>query len=232
MSAEEWCVYKHTSPSGKVYIGITHQKPEKRWLGGHGYEKNHHFWSAISKYGWENFNHEVLVTGLTQDQAEQIEKELVAAYDSANREKGYNIAEGGHALSEESRKKIGDTRRARGIKPHNTGKHLSEETKKKISTANKGNRYHTVWTEEQIERVRKSKLGKNNPNYGKPMDEAKKRMLIAMHEKPVIQLKDGTEIVYRSAREAGDMTGIANSNITRVCRGQRGTAGGYVWRYA
>lgn len=24
-------VYKHTSPSGKCYIGITCQNPEKRW---------------------------------------------------------------------------------------------------------------------------------------------------------------------------------------------------------
>lgn len=27
-----YSVYKHTSPSGKVYIGITKQKPVKRWL--------------------------------------------------------------------------------------------------------------------------------------------------------------------------------------------------------
>lgn len=30
-----WIVYKHTSPVGKVYIGITHQKPEKRWQKGY-----------------------------------------------------------------------------------------------------------------------------------------------------------------------------------------------------
>lgn len=26
-----FCVYKHTSPSGKCYIGITNQDLEKRW---------------------------------------------------------------------------------------------------------------------------------------------------------------------------------------------------------
>lgn len=26
-----YCVYKHTSPNGKVYIGITKKKPNDRW---------------------------------------------------------------------------------------------------------------------------------------------------------------------------------------------------------
>lgn len=29
-----YTVYKHTTPSGKVYIGITGQKPERRWQNG------------------------------------------------------------------------------------------------------------------------------------------------------------------------------------------------------
>ena len=35
----KWCVYMHTSPSGKKYIGITSQEnPERRWgAGGSGY---------------------------------------------------------------------------------------------------------------------------------------------------------------------------------------------------
>ena len=27
----KFCVYKHTTPSGKVYIGITSRKPKERW---------------------------------------------------------------------------------------------------------------------------------------------------------------------------------------------------------
>lgn len=30
-------VYKHTSPSGKVYIGITGREPKLRWDNGNGY---------------------------------------------------------------------------------------------------------------------------------------------------------------------------------------------------
>lgn len=33
----KWTVYKHTSPSGKVYVGITNQPILKRWKNGLGY---------------------------------------------------------------------------------------------------------------------------------------------------------------------------------------------------
>lgn len=35
-----YTVYKHTTPSGKVYIGITKQKPWQRWNNGNGYKNN------------------------------------------------------------------------------------------------------------------------------------------------------------------------------------------------
>ena len=53
-----WTVYKHTSPSNKVYIGITAKEPKDRWMSGYGYRKNDHFNKAILKYGWRsNFIH-------------------------------------------------------------------------------------------------------------------------------------------------------------------------------
>lgn len=229
---EEWSVYKHTSPNGKIYIGITHQKPEKRWLCGHGYKRNTHFWKAIQKFGWNNFTHEILATGLTQQQAEKMEKDLVREYNSTDKNRGYNVAEGGHALTEASREKIGATRKERRIKPWNTGKHLSQQTRDKISEANKGNSNHVVWTDEQKERVRATKVGENNPNYGKPMTEETKQRLRALNEIPVVQICEDGDRVFKSAKEAGEKTGIANCNITRVCKGQRATAGGYAWRYA
>ena len=35
-----YTVYKHISPSGKVYIGITKRKPEYRWNKGKGYRED------------------------------------------------------------------------------------------------------------------------------------------------------------------------------------------------
>ena len=93
---KEYFVYKHTSPSNKNYIGITRQNPpSKRWANGNGYEYNTHFHRAILKYGWANFKHEILFSGLTAKEAEEKERELIAYYNSADRNFGYNIDLGG-----------------------------------------------------------------------------------------------------------------------------------------
>lgn len=90
-----WSVYKHTTPSGKVYIGITSKTPQQRWNSGHGYRKCKAFWNAIVKYGWQNIQHEVLYEGLTKYQAEALEKELITKYRSTDCRFGYNIMPGG-----------------------------------------------------------------------------------------------------------------------------------------
>lgn len=88
-------VYKHTSPSGKVYIGITSKNPKIRWNYGHNYKHSVGFWNAIQKYGWCNIKHEILYSGLTKQDAETIEKELIKKYRSTDSNFGYNILEGG-----------------------------------------------------------------------------------------------------------------------------------------
>lgn len=107
---ENYKVYMHRFPNGKVYIGITCQKPEYRWNKGKHYRKQPLIFNAIMKYGWDNIEHIILFDGLSKEDAETKEVELISLYDSTNREKGYNIENGGNS----------------------TGKH-SEETKKKMS---------------------------------------------------------------------------------------------------
>ena len=51
LSSNTYCVYKHTSPSNKVYIGITKRNPLTRWNAGFGYKTQVYFWRAIVKYG-------------------------------------------------------------------------------------------------------------------------------------------------------------------------------------
>lgn len=94
---KSWTVYMHISPSGKVYVGITKQKPEKRWKGGSGYvRKDNHqplFANAILKYGWDNIEHKIVATGLTREEANAIEQALIAKYKREG--KSYNITDGG-----------------------------------------------------------------------------------------------------------------------------------------
>ena len=90
-----WSVYKHTTPNGKIYIGITSKEPKYRWNSGHGYRKCKRFWNAIVKYGWLNIKHDILYTNLTKTDAENLEKKLIGQYQSNDPKYGYNIMPGG-----------------------------------------------------------------------------------------------------------------------------------------
>lgn len=73
-----WIVYKHVSPSNKVYAGITSQSDiKRRWFRGSGYNRCPIFMKAILKYGWDNIKHQVLFTNLTEARAENLEKDLI-----------------------------------------------------------------------------------------------------------------------------------------------------------
>ena len=91
-----YTVYKYTSPSNKVYIGLTSGTQNKRARSkGYGYKRCTAFWRAIEKYGWDNFTYEILAQDLTEEDAKQLEKYYIKLYDSTNPEKGYNITAGG-----------------------------------------------------------------------------------------------------------------------------------------
>ena len=89
-------VYKHISPSGKIYIGQTCQRLSKRFgKNGAGYSKSPHFYAAIVKYGWDNFQHDIIADNLTLQEANYLERYLILYYESYNQHKGYNITYGG-----------------------------------------------------------------------------------------------------------------------------------------
>lgn len=48
-------------------------------------------------------------------------------------------------------------------------------------------------------------------------------------EQPVLCVE--LDKVFKSMREASKSVGVPQSNISKVCRGQRKSAGGYTWKY-
>ena len=74
-------VYKHTFPDGKIYIGVS-TNPLKRWSNGHGYYFNVELDKAIKEVGWENIKHEILFDRLSKEEAEQKEIELNKIFSS------------------------------------------------------------------------------------------------------------------------------------------------------
>lgn len=88
--AKKYCVYKLTSPSGKVYIGMTCLRIKERWKRGLGYEHNVLLYADIQNYGWDNFKHEIVAENLTEEEALKLEGELIHKYKSIFPEYGYN----------------------------------------------------------------------------------------------------------------------------------------------
>lgn len=91
-----FCVYMHTNKvNSKRYIGITNQRPLYRWrTDGSGY-KHQIFGRAINKYGWENFDHELLAVDVSKEEACELEQKYIQEYQTTNPKYGYNISKGG-----------------------------------------------------------------------------------------------------------------------------------------
>lgn len=230
-----YCVYKHTFPNGKIYIGITSMKPEYRWKkNGNGYRQQPLMYNAIQKFGWNNVRHEIIYYDLSKEDAEQIEINLILKYQSNNIKFGYNIASGGSAFahSEETKRKIAAANS--GEKNYLYGKHLSDETKRKLSESHKGVK-KPPRSEEHRRNLSKSKMGHfvsdktkkkiSDSNKGKRCPEEKKIKL--GHAVRCIE----TGKIYYSSKYAENETKINRINILRVCKDERKTAGGYHWEF-
>ena len=199
-------VYIHTcKDNGKKYVGVTtYPKPEIRWKEGNGYQYNKHFYSAILKHGWNNFQHEVFEV----DSAEEMyrkEVELISFYHSNDPEYGYNNSTGGEksALgckhSEETRKKWSEARRNKSVGEEHRRK-ISEtqkkrcsdpEVRKHMSEVLKG-KPHKPFSEEAKRRMSEAHRGKpRSEEVRKHLSEIKKGK---PQPKVKIQLPDGTII--------------------------------------
>lgn len=210
-----YTVYGHLTPSLKWYFGITKKKPRKRWGRGCNYSTQY-FARAIRKYGWDNIYHYIVATGLTKDQACQLERELIAKYNTMNPAFGYNCTAGGdcgtegYRFTDEQRKRIGERNIALGIKPPRTpkgtppwnkGKPNSIEARLKMSASHKG-----------------VKLSKR---HAAAIGEG--------HKKPVWCLDTGR--MFICAKDAAIEYGVSENGIRSVCCGRTATAGGYRWAY-
>lgn len=111
-SDRKYMLYCHTNKiNGKKYFGITTQKDYSRWRSGKGYMNQLDFYKAIQKYGWENFDHEIIKDNLSEADAKKLEQEYILkfhTYVNDPQSNGYNASIGGGAnlkyYTEEERK--------------------------------------------------------------------------------------------------------------------------------
>lgn len=171
-------IYKYTNKiNNKVYIGQTSQTVKDRaGKDGRGYLTSRRFYNAIQKYGWANFQCDILYEHLSEEEADKIERELIERYKSTDENYGYNLQTGGvknHTQSEETKQKIG---KANSIALQ--GHHWSEERRQLMSEKFSGTgnpfygKHHTEETKKLISEHRKGKAsGKDHPFYGKKHSE-------------------------------------------------------------
>lgn len=203
-------IYKYTSPSGKIYIGQT-ARPSAR-KAEHLYNASNKcvtiFHKAIKKYGWENFQYEVIQT-IRCASKEQLkialgkaEQEMIQRYNCLA-PFGYNQAVGGEGP---------------------LGYKHSEEAKRQMSISHTG----ILHTEEERQKIAKA-------NTGKKHSEETKQKIALKRNIPIIQLSMEGQFIkeYPSAKIAAEELGITRSNITACCRNKpkKLSVGGYKWKY-
>lgn len=218
-------IYCHTNKiNGKKYIGQTCEDPERRWRrNGSGYKDSPKFYNAILKYGWNNFNHEILEKDLNEQEANEREIFWIAYYDTFNNdEKGYNMTPGGNnymkqlwqipEYREKMCKAFSDARKQAW-----SNKEFAE---KRLEILLDG--MSKAWANEEWRRERiKNITGSKNPNA-----------------KKVVNIETGR--IFDTIKDASIWAGLKNvSTIGECCKGHRKTSGKHPetgeplhWRYA
>lgn len=140
MEEANYTVYKHTSPSEKVYIGITSKTAKERWgRNGIAYKPQTVLWNAICKYGWENIEHDIIASGLGESEAKDLEIALIAECRSMDGRFGYNRTIGGDGTQgwKHTEKQHAALMRNNKGNKYALGCIRSAETKAKISASRK-----------------------------------------------------------------------------------------------
>lgn len=226
-------IYVHINKiNGKKYIGQTVQKLQDRWGRGSEYSTCTHFYNAIMKYGWDNFEHKILECGLDYDKLDEREAYWIQYYDSINN--GYNIKLGGsnQKLTEEHKNKIQESNTktlGRAVICLNTKKiYNSVNAAKKDTGAEHINQccsgeLKTAGVDENGNALVWRYLDNYDPN--------EKIIIKKQKRKATKVLCIETNIIYQNAKDAERKTGIDSTSIGRVCNGKRKSAGKYTWKW-
>lgn len=171
-------IYKHTSPSGKSYIGQTMYTIDERFkqhirASNNGSELMFH--QAIRKYGYENFSSEIVE--VCENDIELNEREIywIRFYDTYKN--GYNMTEGGGIPWNRGKNGL-QTAWNKGItmtedQKKNMGHAVDNATKEKISKTKTG----TKLSEAHKQAISEACSGEKNGMYGKKHSEKTKKIL-------------------------------------------------------
>lgn len=232
---DRYTVYKHTNKTnGKVYIGITRQRVERRWQNGHGYAGTY-FGNAVAKYGWDGFAHEVLFSGLPKVAACIIEQAAIATYHSNEREHGYNISMGGECCDRVSVRCGSDNHRAEAVVRIDpaTGERVRFATMAEAANVTGVNRKGIGKACKGILNTYKGYVWEYDNGYIKPEKYSIGKYPHTKQMKAVRMVEpDGTTRLFQSVKDASRITEVPLNTLARYLRGVNGDRSGRVWEYA
>lgn len=232
-----YCVYKHTTPPGKVYIGITMQDPRRRWRNGEGYKppngETTPFYSAIKKYGWDNIEHEIVAEGLSREDACKLEINLIKELKTQRPEYGYNVLKGGDVPLADCPETVKNKMRNSAYTKWTRADYIENHTGDNHWTRKIGH------SSKAVEAMRQANIGKKRTpeqvEFLREKARKQKRLRGKDNRKsiPILCYSKEGDFLYKfyGALEAERETGVCFQNIFKVCNGERKTAGGFIWRY-
>ena len=139
--------------------------------------------------------------GLTENEACDIEKNLIKEWKTNYPKYGYNVTSGGES----------------GYLWHHT-----EEAKEKMRQLKIGK----PLSKEHVEKIRKKAIGRQRTKKHIENNAKAKYKKLMQKDSNGNVIK-----VWNSMKEASETLGIDKSSISMVCHGKRHVAGGYYWKY-
>ena len=241
-------IYAHINKiNGKIYIGQTKQSVKDRWGSDGRRYKGQPFYNAIQKYGWDNFEHKILLENLTAEQANYYEQFFIKKYNAHNKNFGYNATDGGvsNTLTQQQR----DRRRELNYEMWQNGA-FKEIINTPVYCVELQQSFESAIQAEQqlginnssIQKVCKHQLNYSGIKKGQPLhwiylkDYDEKLIQTLFNKQETLK---GVSIpvycvelnkIFTSATEAGKELNIDPSSIRKVIKGRAKTAGKYHWQ--
>ena len=236
MGNKKYCVYKLTSPEGKLYIGVTGRALKTRWANGKGYQNCRAIEEAINKFGWDSFKKEVLESGLEKEEAYEKEHYWVTHFKSNEKEYGYNLTNGGmrgDVHFEETKERIAE---------QHIGMKTSEETKKLLSEIAKNRPPMSQETKDKLSKANKGRKLTLTPEQRQKRSEHSRALVLSEESKrKLAQISKGntyrripimcveTGEIFETQYEASRSLGLSKNAIAASLHyGYK--CGGYHWK--
>lgn len=205
-----------------MYIGITGRDVKERWgHNGKNYTTSPHFYSAIQKYGWDEFEHNILYENLTKNDACTKEQELIKKYNTMDNRYGYNMTTGGEIFTMSKEANLKKSIAMRGNK-NGLGKPCSIEKRKKLRASNLGKTRSEETRRKQSEKAKLRHV---------PCSEAKREILRNNHPHMRKVFCEETQTIYKSVQECARQLNLQATLVSKVCRGKAKATGGYHLKY-